>query len=510
MVTVPPHRLLATLVALVLVIAWAPTGAAQDPAVRRIAGDDRAGTAAAVAADGWDHASTVVLVDGWDHVVALVGAHLAARLDAPVLVSAAQVPPATQQAVDRLAPERVVVVGDVALPSSEAAVTHVRAGSPAALAAEALGLEPGPAGAPVVVAAEAPFADALAGAALAPARLLLTPGDVLAPEAAEAIRTLDPEEVVVLGGPAAVSDDVVAAIEAEGPAVDRLAGPTRYDTAVVAAGSSGGGTVVVASGQDHADALAFVPWAARRGATLVVTTHDELPSAVEGHLRSGGYARAVVAGGTVAVGTFVDEQVAAALAGVPPPGFDGGVRGLTAEERAAMTGVSWRDGCPVGLDALRVVEVDHWTFDGDVRRDGQLVVHADVAEDVRGVMAALFDARFPLASVRPVREHGGDDDASMAANNTSAFNCRFVGGTSRWSEHAYGTAVDLNPVQNPYVRGGSVDPPAGAGYVDRTDVRPGMIVRPGPVVDAFAAIGWGWGADFSSADDYQHFSASGR
>jgi hypothetical protein len=106
-----------------------------------------------------------------------------------------------------------------------------------------------------------------------------------------------------------------------------------------------------------------------------------------------------------------------------------------------------------------------------------------------------------------VSAYGGDDDRSMAADNTSAFNCRFVGGTTRWSMHAYGEAIDVNPVENPYVRGSAVSPPAGRAYLDRARERKGMAVANGVLVRAFAAVGWKWGASFG---DYQHFSTTGR
>jgi hypothetical protein len=97
----------------------------------------------------------------------------------------------------------------------------------------------------------------------------------------------------------------------------------------------------------------------------------------------------------------------------------------------------------------------------------------------------------------------------MAADNTSAFNCRFVPGTRRWSAHAYGRAIDVNPVENPYLAAGRVQPPAGRAYLDRTRVRPGMAVRGGVLVRAFAAAGWPWGGRWRGTPDYQHFSASG-
>jgi hypothetical protein len=193
----------------------------------------------------------------------------------------------------------------------------------------------------------------------------------------------------------------------------------------------------------------------------------------------------------------------------PAPEFTGSAQPLPPDVREAMTGVSWRPGCPVGLDDLALLELGHWGFDGQAHT-GRLVVAARVADAVLDAFARIFAAGFPIERMEPVDAYGADDHRSMAANNTSAFNCRPVEGTDRWSEHSFGTAIDINPVQNPYVRGGEVLPPAAAAYRDRSDVRPGMITRAGPVVDAFDAIGWGWGGQWGSAIDYQHFSESGR
>jgi hypothetical protein len=170
---------------------------------------------------------------------------------------------------------------------------------------------------------------------------------------------------------------------------------------------------------------------------------------------------------------------------------------------------SWHPGCPVSIRELRLLTVDHWGFDGSVHR-GKLVVHRDEAADVLAAMRRLFQARFPIQRMRLVDAYGGDDERSMAANNTSAFNCRGVPGSSSWSEHAYGRAIDINPVQNPEVRGDAVSPPAGVRYLDRSRRVRGMIREGGVVVRAFASVGWRWGGNWNSLKDYQHFSASGR
>jgi hypothetical protein len=192
-----------------------------------------------------------------------------------------------------------------------------------------------------------------------------------------------------------------------------------------------------------------------------------------------------------------------------PPRFSSDVAAIDASTRQRMS-ASWRPGCPVPLADLRLLRLSYWGFDGSAH-SGELVVHADVADDVVGVFRRLFDARFPIRRMRLIDEYGADDGRSMAANNTSAFNCRrSTGDPSVWSEHAYGRAIDINPVQNPYVSSsGAVDPAAGAAYVGRPAGARGLIEAEGVVVKAFRSIGWGWGGDWTRSKDYQHFSRSG-
>jgi poly-gamma-glutamate synthesis protein (capsule biosynthesis protein) len=170
---------------------------------------------------------------------------------------------------------------------------------------------------------------------------------------------------------------------------------------------------------------------------------------------------------------------------------------------------SWRPGCPVALDDLRFVTLTYVDLKGRARQ-GELVVHRRVVRDVRQVFRSLYEARFPIRTMRLVDDFGGDDDASMAADNTSAFNCRRTTAGTAWSAHAYGRAIDVNPRENPYVRGDVVLPPAGRAYLDRGRDAPGLIAADGPVVAAFSAVGWTWGGTFRGLVDYQHFSQDGR
>ena len=218
---------------------------------------------------------------------------------------------------------------------------------------------------------------------------------------------------------------------------------------------------------------------------------------------------------TVARGAFVAAVVGTLLApvGASPavgtealPAFRSTVRTIDADLAGRMT-YTWRSGCPVPLRDLRYLRVSFVRLDGTAGY-GRMMVHEDVARSVVGVFRALYEQRFPIRRMRLVDAYQGSDDASMAADNTSAFNCRRVTGGTSWSEHSYGRAIDVNPVQNPYVAGSTVQPPAGASYVDRSPLRKGMVTR--SVRSAFAAIGWSWGGSWTTKKDYQHFSSTGR
>jgi D-alanyl-D-alanine carboxypeptidase len=180
--------------------------------------------------------------------------------------------------------------------------------------------------------------------------------------------------------------------------------------------------------------------------------------------------------------------------------------------KTAMVGVVWRKGCPVGLEDLRRITFRHWSFDGTTAI-GSLVVNAEVSVGIESVLKELFEARFPIASAKPIEVFGGDDDRSTMANNSSAFNCRAVTGGKSFSEHAWGRAIDINPVQNPYVRSnGTVLDPKAKRFVKRSALSEssGAILSNGVVVKAFKRIGWTWGGTFNRVKDYQHFSSTGR
>jgi hypothetical protein len=216
----------------------------------------------------------------------------------------------------------------------------------------------------------------------------------------------------------------------------------------------------------------------------------------------GVFAAIACSGATLLVGAVtVDAEPGK---GARPP-FVAHVQQLTPAMKRTMTGVSWKPGCPVPLEDLRMIRMRYWGFDSKAHK-GNLIVNADIADKTVRAFHKLYDARFPIRRIEPVDVYGGSDDASMAADNTSAFNCRPITGTTdRWSNHSYGRAIDINTIENPYVKGKTVLPPAGADFLDRTNVRPGMIVRGDVATTAFAAEGFGWGGDYTSLKDYQHF-----
>lgn len=181
---------------------------------------------------------------------------------------------------------------------------------------------------------------------------------------------------------------------------------------------------------------------------------------------------------------------------------------------AAQLGKSWHAGtptCPVGPAQLRNLTMTYWGFDAKPHM-GTVVIAASVVPAITQVFRTLYAEHFPIRTMIPVSAFGGSDSASTAADNTAAFNCRYAvaNGPPKWSAHAYGEAIDVNTVENPYVFDGQVLPsPQAAAYAKRTPYRPGMAVPGGQLVNAFASVGWKWGGVWS-APDYQHFSSTGN
>jgi D-alanyl-D-alanine carboxypeptidase len=197
--------------------------------------------------------------------------------------------------------------------------------------------------------------------------------------------------------------------------------------------------------------------------------------------------------------------------------YDASVRPLPAKLEASLVKTdSWRAGCPVPLSDLRLLTVTHWGFDGRPRT-GQLVVHEDVARPLQGVFRELYRLRFPIRHMRLADMYGPRRARPADGDITGSFRCRqsvpspCVGGSAsgRWSNHAYGYAIDVNPVENPYVGCGMSRDPSARRYMNRSRIRKGMVTP--AVVRAFAAIGWGWGGSWTGdTKDYMHFSVNGR
>jgi hypothetical protein len=209
------------------------------------------------------------------------------------------------------------------------------------------------------------------------------------------------------------------------------------------------------------------------------------------------------------LGVLLLPQVA--NAGGQPP-FEGSVSRIDRPTKRLMTGKSWRRGCPVKIRDLRYVRLRIWTFDR-VARWGELVVHENVANRMLRVFGTVYEARFPIRRMKLVDHYGANDTRSMEHDNTSAFNCRWrAGSPGVWSMHAYGKAIDINPVENPYYIPSRdyVSPKRGRKFVDRSKRRRGMIYKRDVVWRAFRRIGWEWGGTWRSVKDWQHFSSNGR
>jgi hypothetical protein len=196
---------------------------------------------------------------------------------------------------------------------------------------------------------------------------------------------------------------------------------------------------------------------------------------------------------------------------LPPPRdgrFHATVGPVTASIRARM-GQTWSPRCPVGLTALRYLRLTFRGFDGGAHT-GELVVGSAVVGDVVWVFRRLYAASYPIEEMRLPTTADLQAPPTGDGNNTAAYVCRNTRGTTTYSAHAYGLAIDVNPFLNPYRKGDLVLPELAGAYLDRAWRRPGMILRGGVVTRAFASAGWAWGGDFRSVSDPMHFSANGR
>jgi hypothetical protein len=183
-------------------------------------------------------------------------------------------------------------------------------------------------------------------------------------------------------------------------------------------------------------------------------------------------------------------------------------RTSSATVTAAEMPYTYRSGCPVGPSGLRRVKLPYYDWAG-VPRTGDIVLRTSSVDDMQRVFKKAFASRFPIRRMNLVDVYRGSDISSMAADNTSAFNCRKVTGNPyRLSQHSYGHAIDINPYENPYVTPSTVYPSGSETYLNRRNVRKGMIVTGGVIAKAMRAEGWPWGARWSHPD-YQHFSANG-
>jgi hypothetical protein len=174
----------------------------------------------------------------------------------------------------------------------------------------------------------------------------------------------------------------------------------------------------------------------------------------------------------------------------------------------------WKQGCPVGLGDLRLLTVSHLGFDGETHK-GQVVVNEGATGPLSSAFRTMYRNRFPIRHMRfadfygPRRQRPNDVTASFECRQAVPSPCTGGRGTGSWSMHAFGLAVDINPVENPYVGCGQSRDRAGRRFRDRSVHRRGMVTR--RAIGAFASIGWGWGGAWSgNTKDYMHFSSTGH
>jgi len=192
--------------------------------------------------------------------------------------------------------------------------------------------------------------------------------------------------------------------------------------------------------------------------------------------------------------------------------FNANISEITPDIKQRMIqGKTWRQGCPVGLDSLRYLQMAYLDFSGQTQM-GEMIVNRDVADEVVYMFEGLYNMNYAIHKMQLVSDYGGSDWQSIEADNTSAFNCRPVTGKKKkWSKHAYGKAIDINPIANPYIsRTGHISHKASYKYKRRRHKNinnladRALLLATDPATKLFKSYGWGWGGEWNTKD-YQHF-----
>ena len=174
-------------------------------------------------------------------------------------------------------------------------------------------------------------------------------------------------------------------------------------------------------------------------------------------------------------------------------------------------GGSWKKGCPVPLKDLRYLRLKYLDFKGQTR-EGEMIVHKTVASEVVNIFNELYTINYPIHKMKLVSIYKANDWHSIEADNTSAFNCRNATGSKKWSKHSYGKAIDINPIENPYIsRSGRISHKASLTYRKRvhkvdTYADKAVLLKHDQATQIFKKYGWKWGGEWSGVKDYQHFS----
>lgn len=178
---------------------------------------------------------------------------------------------------------------------------------------------------------------------------------------------------------------------------------------------------------------------------------------------------------------------------------------ISKELKAKMLNISYKENCPVKPNELNYLTLSYIDYNGE-QQIGNLIVHKKIAQKTINIFKKLFAENYPIKSMKLIIEYNGSDDASMADNNSSAFNCRAVAGKDNvFSKHSYGIAIDINPIENPYIKNNVILPPEGKKYLDRTINHPALIRKGDKIYEAFISEGFIWGGEWNSLKDYHHF-----
>ncbi|MDY4560153.1 MAG: cell wall-binding repeat-containing protein [Peptostreptococcus porci] len=284
----------------------------------------------------------------------------------------------------------------------------------------------------------------------------------------------------------------------------RISGEDRYKTAISVSKEIGTdfGNIIIASGDDFAEAIISAPISKKYLAPVILYPKKDKSDYIDSFLNNVDCKKLIIIGN---VSYHYEKNGSDYIRDINTEGYEF-FKPIKIDEtiKNKIYGKSYKNNNYVSLSDLVYIPIKHYDFYGNIKQ-GEIIVNKKVGDEVSNIFKELFGKKVKIEKVKLVDEYGASDEKSMSDNNSSAFNFRYIAGTKKLSKHAYGLAIDINPLYNPQVINGIAYPKQGQPYADRKNNNPYMIRKNDAIHSTFAKYGWKWGGLWSKSPDYQHF-----